>query len=211
MKLAEMILLRTIAFPACFLLLTSQAAVDPGAVDGAQFQPAYSLSESLEHHRNLIRDHIWWTVTGREMAWMHKNAHSLFRTVTVYRNGPVRMLESESSAEIAGFPVPTPDGDIPLEAFIASGHSTAMRVVVVQGGRIVFVRYPRMRDYVHPDGTLFKGGWGGLGLDVNPAQDPVVVFASYFKDDDHREMDLGEAVLGMLHGVYGLAAPLAPP
>ncbi len=98
MKLAEMIFPSMIVFPACFLLSTSQAAVDSGTADGAPFQPATSLRESLEHHRNFIRDDIWWTV-----------------------------------------------------------------------------------------------------------------FAGCFKDDDHSEMDLGEPVLGMLHSVYGLAAPLGDP
>jgi len=61
---------------------------------------------------------------------------------------------------------------------------------------------------VHPDGTLFKGGWGGQGLIINPERDLVVVFASYFKDDAHSEMDLTEVVFKVLNGVFGVAAPL---
>ena len=66
-------------------------------------------------------------------------------------------------------------------------------------------------DYVHLDGTLFKGGWGGQGLIVNPARDVVVVFASYFKDDQYSEVNLGEAIFEVLNGVYGMALPLAAP
>lgn len=456
MSLIDKFRLPLFALPVCLLVWTSQAAVEVerDAVVEAPFNPATSWHESLAHHRNVIQDDIWWSVTGREMAWMHKNAHSLFPTVTVYRNGPVRMLGSEPSAEIARFPVTTPEGPVPFEAFIASERSTAMGIVVVQGGRIVFERYPRMQDYekpiywsvakvlpatvigilegrgevdvsrpiggylpelatsdfaaisvrnlldmasgldcedeyedrrscyyrysmaigdgirdadapdnpyeflaglkvskhadpgerysysgvntfllgwlvekltgvpfqdaftreiwwhigaeadasfiayrygiplthggllakprdlarfgllftpsysvvsarriippahierlrfdsnpalrnyaesgavlpasgtdnshaaraythsayqwdyVHPDGTLFKGGWGGQGLIVNPVHDLVVVFASFFKDDDHSEMDLGDAVMEMLNGVYGLALPLDSP
>ena len=61
---------------------------------------------------------------------------------------------------------------------------------------------------MHPDGTLYKGGWGGQGLIVNPEKDVVVVFASYFKDDEHSEVDLAEAVFEVLNGVYGMALPL---
>ena len=418
------------------------------------FRPATSLSDSLRHHRNLIRDDIWWTVTGPEMAWMHKNAHQLFPTVNVYRNGPVRTLSPAPLEAIADFPVTTPVGPMPFAAFLDSDHATAMGVVILHRGRIVFERYPRMQeyekpiywsvakvmpatlvgiledrgeidvsrpveaylpelaasdfagisvrnildmasgldcgddyddrqscyyrysmaigdgfrdanapdnpydflagvkvsrhadqgerfsysgvntfiagwlvekltgyplqdvftreiwwylgaeadasfiayrygiplthggflarprdlarfgllftpsypvvsarrviseehidrlrfgsnpslrqyagdaagntpsgpagaaagqpfthsiyqwDYVHPDGTLFKGGWGGQGLIVNPDMDIVVVFASYFKDDDYSEVDLGEAIFEVLNGVYGLALPLTAP
>ena len=395
---------------------------------------------------------MWWTVTGSEMAWTHKNAHQLFPTVNVYRNGPVRELRSQPREAIARFPVTTPAGAMPFDEFLASPHSTAMGVVMLHEGSIVFERYPRMQhyekpvywsvakvmpatligiledrgeidvsrpveaylpelagsdfagisvrnildmasgldcgddydnrqscyyrysmaigdgfrdagapdnpydflsdlkvsshadqgeqfsysgvstfiagwlvekltgypfqdvftreiwwdlgaeadasfiayrygiplthggfmarprdlarfgllftpswsavsprkvisdehieklrfhsnpslrvpagagtaaasagtgtadrpythsiyqwDYVHPDGTLFKGGWGGQGLIVNPARDLVVVFASYFKDDDYSEVDLGEAVFEVLNGVYGMAPPLAAP
>lgn len=416
------------------------------------FQPATSLSDSLEHHRKLIRDDMWWTVTGHEMAWTHKNAQQLFPTVNVYRNGPVRELRSEPLQAIAEFPVTTPSGAMPFDDFLVSDQSTAMGVVIVQEGRIVFERYPRMEsyekpvywsvakvmpatligiledrgeidvsrpvetylpelaasdfagvtvrnvldmasgldceddyddrqscyyrysmaigdgfrdaaapdnpydflaglkvsghanqgerfsysgvntfiagwlvekltgypfqdvftreiwwdlgaeadasfiayrygiplthggfmarprdlarfgllftpswnvvsprkvisdehiqtlrfrsnpslrayadipaattstelepdqrpythniyqwDYVHPDGTLFKGGWGGQGLLVNPDRDLVAVFASYFKDDDYSEVDLGDAVFEVLNGVYGMASPLTAP
>ena len=66
-------------------------------------------------------------------------------------------------------------------------------------------------DYVHPDGTLFKGGWGGQGLIVNPPRDLVVVFASYYKDAESSEVDLGDSIFELLNGVYGIAAPLASP
>ena len=122
----------------------------PEELPRVRFRPATSLGESLTHHRNLIRDDIWWTVTGPEMAWMHKNAQQLFPTVNVYRNGPVRTLRSEPSEVIAAFPVTTPAGAMPFEDFLGSGRSTAMGVVILHRGRIVFERYPRMEDYEKP-------------------------------------------------------------
>ena len=451
---ADTMRLNAIAIP----LLAEEGA--PPAFDPAParhgtavFRPAISLAESLRHHRTRIRDDMWWTVTGGEMAWTHKNAQQLFPTVNVYRNGPVRGLPSEPLGAIAEHPVTTPSGAMPFDEFLASPHSTAMAVVMLHEGRIVFERYPHMRfyekpvywsvakvmpatligiledrgeidvslpvevylpelaasdfagisvrdildmasgldceddyddrqscyyrysmaigdgfrdanapdnpydfladlkvsrhanpgeqfsysgvntfiagwlvekltgypfqdvftreiwwdlgaeadasfiayrygiplthggfmarprdlarfgllftssyqvvgsrkvitdrhieklrfgsnpalrvyadgsvegdaaasrpsaelpfthsiyqwDYVHPDGTLYKGGWGGQGLIVNPARDVVVVFASYFKDDDYSEVDLGEAIFELLNGVYGMALPLAAP
>ena len=426
----------------------------PAGTGPEVFRPATSLTASLEHHRGVIRDDMWWTVTGSEMAWMHKNAQQLFPTVGVHRNGPVRELRSEPLQAIAQFPVTTPGGAVPFDEFLAGERSTAMGVVMLHEGRIVFERYPRMESYekpvywsvakvipatligiledrgeidvsrpveaylpelgasdfagisvrnildmasgldcgddyddrqscyyrysmaigdgfrdagapdnpydflsglqvsrhadqgerfsysgvntfiagwlvekltgypfqdvftreiwwhlgaeadasfiayrygiplthggfmarprdlarfgllftpswnvvssrkaiseehidklrfrsnpalrvhagaatgnassgspdaaaarpfthniyqwdsVHPDGTLFKGGWGGQGLIVNPARDLVVVYASYFKDDEHSEVDLGEAIFEVLNGVYGVAAPLTAP
>ena len=124
--------------------------VGRGAAGAGAFRPATSLRDSLRHHNNLIQDDIWWTVTGDEMAWMHRNAHQLFPTVNVYRNGPVRTLPSEPLAAIAGFPVTTPEGAMPFDDFLRSEQSTAMGVVILHQGRIVFERYPRMRDYEKP-------------------------------------------------------------
>lgn len=130
---------------------TASAAAAPKADSSTgAFRPATTLRDSLRHHRNLIQDDIWWTVTGGEMAWMHKNAHQLFPTVNVYRNGPVRPLPSEPLAAIGGFPVTTPAGALPFDEFLGSAQSTAMGVVIVHKGRIVFERYPRMRDYEKP-------------------------------------------------------------
>ena len=129
----------------------SAAAGTPGADHGIRpFLPATSLRASLQHHREVISDDIWWTVTGKEMAWMHKNAHQLFPTVNVYRNGLVKPLQSEPAAAIGRFPVTTPEGAVPFDELLTSERSTAMGVVIVHEGKIVFERYPRMRDYEKP-------------------------------------------------------------
>ena len=131
------------------------AVADAAGIAGADrgirpFLPATSLRTSLQHHREVIKDDIWWTVTGEEMAWMHKNAHQLFPTVNVYRNGPVRPLQSAPVAAIARFPVTTPEGAVPFDELLTSEQSTAMGVAIVHQGKIVFERYPRMRDYEKP-------------------------------------------------------------
>jgi len=45
-------------------------------------------------------------------------------------------------------------------------------------------------DFVFEDGTLYKGGWAGQGIMVNPVHDYVFVWNSYFKDKDESETKL---------------------
>jgi hypothetical protein len=45
-------------------------------------------------------------------------------------------------------------------------------------------------DLVFEDGTLYKGGWAGQGIMVNPLHDYVFVWNSYFKDKDESETKL---------------------
>ena len=58
-------------------------------------------------------------------------------------------------------------------------------------------------DAVHANGSLYKGGWAGQGLFINPEWDVVAVFTSYYKDDEHSEIPLTPVMLGLLNAVYG--------
>jgi CubicO group peptidase (beta-lactamase class C family) len=111
------------------------------------FLPATTAEESREHHRKVPGDAAWWTVTGGEMAWMHKNANQLFPTVNVYRGGPVRELAPRPIAAIADFEVQTPQGPMRFEDFIHDDQSTTLGIIILHRGEIAFERYPRMRDY----------------------------------------------------------------
>ena len=42
-------------------------------------------------------------------------------------------------------------------------------------------------DAILDDGTMFKGGWAGQGLIVNPKWDVVAVYNGYFSDDKFSE------------------------
>ncbi len=66
-------------------------------------------------------------------------------------------------------------------------------------------------DAVFADGTLFKGGWAGQGLVINPGWDVVAVFTGYFKDDESSEVALGPKLLEVLRGVFGGSSPDNPP
>ena len=44
-------------------------------------------------------------------------------------------------------------------------------------------------DLVFDNNDLYKGGWAGQGLLVNPDRDLVAVWTGYFKDDEHSEVE----------------------
>ena len=58
-------------------------------------------------------------------------------------------------------------------------------------------------DTIHRNGTLYKGGWAGQGLIINPKWDVVAVFTSYYKDDAQSEMPLTPVMFQLLNEIYG--------
>ena len=57
-------------------------------------------------------------------------------------------------------------------------------------------------DAVFENDDIYKGGWGGQGLLVNPDRDLVAVFVGYFKADQSEVRPLG-VLRTVLEGVYG--------
>ncbi len=117
---------------------------------GTNFRPADTVAAVQRHQRLRPDDDIWWTVTGEEMRWMHLNTTQMFPTVKVYRNGPVRELQYAIMDEVADFAVDTPEGPMPFEEFLISEQSTAMGVVMLHDGKIVFETYLRMQEHQQP-------------------------------------------------------------
>lgn len=114
------------------------------------YSPASTPAEIQRQMRRLPEEDIWWTVNGYDMAWNNRNLHMIFPTVNVYRNGPVSHLQSNPMREIADFPVEVAGGRMTFDEFLASDHSTAMGVVILHKGQVVFERYPRMQPYEKP-------------------------------------------------------------
>ena len=114
------------------------------------FIPASTVARVQSQLRKLPTDDIWWAINGKDMAWNFRNLHQIFPTVNVYRNGPVRPLVERPMPEIAAFIVDTPEGPMSFESFIESEQSTAMGVVILHRGEIVFEQYPRMLEYEKP-------------------------------------------------------------
>jgi CubicO group peptidase (beta-lactamase class C family) len=58
-------------------------------------------------------------------------------------------------------------------------------------------------DQVMTNGDIYKGGWAGQGLLINPRRDLVAVFTGYFKDDDYSEIEAEPVIRGMLDDIFG--------
>ena len=56
-------------------------------------------------------------------------------------------------------------------------------------------------DRIYDDGFMFKGGWGGQGILVNPLLDVVAVYTGYYKDDYSQAEVLGP-LLGTLRSMF---------
>ncbi len=61
-------------------------------------------------------------------------------------------------------------------------------------------------DMVYTNNDLFKGGWAGQGLLVNPDRDLVAVYAGYF-NEDQSELPVLPRLRQVLNGVFGGVEP----
>ena len=55
---------------------------------------------------------------------------------------------------------------------------------------------------VFENGNIYKGGWAGQGLIVNPLEDYVVVWNSYFKDTQESETKLTPVIFELMDSLY---------
>ncbi len=58
-------------------------------------------------------------------------------------------------------------------------------------------------DRVFTNNDLYKGGWAGQGLLINPDLDLVAVWVGYSKDDENSEMSHLPRIREVLAGVFG--------
>jgi CubicO group peptidase (beta-lactamase class C family) len=61
-------------------------------------------------------------------------------------------------------------------------------------------------DLVYANNDLYKGGWAGQGLLVNPDRDVVAVYAGYF-NKDQSELEVLPRLRQVLNGVFGEVNP----
>ena len=105
---------------------------------------------SREQIEKLPKEDIWWTTNGENMLWSFKNLHTIFPTVTVHRKDPVKPLELNINNRIGTTAVPTNSGTMSFSDFLDSEESTAIGIVILHKGKVVFERYPRMRPQEKP-------------------------------------------------------------
>jgi CubicO group peptidase (beta-lactamase class C family) len=58
-------------------------------------------------------------------------------------------------------------------------------------------------DVVFDNNDIYKGGWAGQGLLINPDRDYVAVYAGYFKDAENSEVQPLPVLRKVLEGVFG--------
>ena len=58
-------------------------------------------------------------------------------------------------------------------------------------------------DRVYVNGDIYKGGWAGQGLLINPKRDTVVVFTGYLKDDEGTEVKARPIIIKLMNDVFG--------
>ena len=61
-------------------------------------------------------------------------------------------------------------------------------------------------DVVFDNDDVYKGGWGGQGLLINPERDYVAAYAGYFKDREHSEISALPVLRQVLDSVFGEGA-----
>ena len=57
-------------------------------------------------------------------------------------------------------------------------------------------------DLVFKNNDIYKAGWAGQGLVINPDRDLVAVYVGYAKDDKFSELSVLSRLRQVLNGVY---------
>ena len=109
-----------------------------------------TVDETIKQINSIPADDIWWTVNGKDMLWNFKNLNKIFPTTTIYRKGQISPLELKPDDKISQFPVKTDKGTMEFKDFLDSDLSTAMGVLILHKGDIVFEHYPRMQEHEKP-------------------------------------------------------------
>jgi CubicO group peptidase (beta-lactamase class C family) len=81
-----------------------------------------------------------WDLGGEPSAWAYLHTGDLLPTAEIPVSGPPAELASAERPDIGRFPV---EPGVSLDEYVAAGPVSG--IVVVQGGVIVYERYPRMR------------------------------------------------------------------
>ena len=109
-----------------------------------------TVDETINQINSIPANDIWWTVNGKDMLWNFKNLNKIFPTTTVYRKGQVNPLELNPDDKISRLPVKTGSGTMDFKDYLDSDLSTAMGVLILHKGDIVFEHYPRMQAHEKP-------------------------------------------------------------
>src|SRR5450631_326616 len=102
----------------------------------------FSASEALRVHKNYTLKDFRLVNANTKYVWMHLD--EFMPVATVGRKGPVSSLLYTPMPEIGKVIVTNTPDSLNLEEFIR--RSELQAIIVVYKGRIVYERYPRMRQ-----------------------------------------------------------------
>lgn len=103
----------------------------------------YDAERSFKNHRETTLKN--WSDRGEIMHYAFLHLPEFFTHAIIHRSGPVSPLEYELRDDIARHEVDTRLGMMALDDYVQEGPVNG--VVIVQGGRIVYESYPRMRSF----------------------------------------------------------------
>lgn len=64
-------------------------------------------------------------------------------------------------------------------------------------------------DLVYKNNDIYKGGWAGQGLLINPDRDLVAVYVGYAKDDQFSQLPVLPRLRAVLNSIYRAPSPTA--
>jgi CubicO group peptidase (beta-lactamase class C family) len=103
----------------------------------------YDVNQARDIHRRTTLDN--WSDDPALMHYAFLRFSEFFPQAMIHRDGPVMALDYTLRDDIARFQVDSALGAMALENYVEAAPVNG--VVIAQGGRIVFERYPRMRPF----------------------------------------------------------------
>lgn len=104
---------------------------------------SYDLDSARTFHEETTLQN--WSDDPRLMHYSFLHMSEFFPHAIIHRNEPASELDEALRDDIAGFQVDSTLGRTTLERYVEAAPVNG--VVIVEGGRIVFERYPRMRPF----------------------------------------------------------------
>lgn len=103
----------------------------------------YDAAASFGHHQRFTFQS--WSDGGEIMHYVFLHMAEFFTHAIIHRAGPISALEPAPQDNLAKLSVETDRGRMTVDEYVEAAPVDG--VVIVQGGRIVYERYPRMRPF----------------------------------------------------------------
>lgn len=103
----------------------------------------YSAAGVFKNHREFTFQN--WSNGGEIMHYVFLHMSEFFTHSVIHRTGPISELRVEPREDLAKHEFVTDLGTMTLDAYVAAAPVNG--VVIVQGGKIIYERYPRMRPF----------------------------------------------------------------